>query len=79
MCGVANFVQGRWRVEVPEWNRKGRVVVVRRRGLAIANVDAVNGTSKPYFDDAGRVAGDRQRILLRRARIAVAGVAPEPA
>jgi exodeoxyribonuclease-3 len=53
MYGVATFVRGRWRAEVPAWDLEGRVVVVRRQGLAIVNVYAVNGTSKPYFDEAG--------------------------
>ena len=63
--GVATFVQGRWRAEVPKWDLEGRVVVVRRHGLAIVNVYAVNGTSKPYFDDAGRIAGDRHELKRR--------------
>jgi exodeoxyribonuclease III len=65
MYGVATFVRGRWRSEVPDWDREGRVVVVRRRGLAIVNVNAVNGTSKPYFDDGGRIAGDRHGLKRR--------------
>jgi len=65
MYGVATFAKGRWRGEVPQWDREGRVVVVRRRGLAIVNVYAVNGTSKPYFDEAGQVAGDRHELKRR--------------
>ena len=65
MYGVATFVRGRWRAEVPEWDLEGRVVVVRRPDLAIVNVYAVNGTSKPYFDEAGRVAGDRHELKRR--------------
>ena len=65
MYGVATFVQGRWRAEVPKWDLEGRVVVIRRRGLAVVNVYAVNGTSKPYFDDAGRIAGDRHELKRR--------------
>jgi exodeoxyribonuclease III len=45
-----------------EWDREGRVLVTRlaRERLAIVNVYAVNGTSKPYFDhELGRVDGDR--------------------
>jgi exodeoxyribonuclease-3 len=34
MYGVATFVRGRWRGEMPEWDLEGRVVVVRKRGLA---------------------------------------------
>jgi len=44
MYGVATFVQGRWKAEVAEWDREGRVVVVRKPGLAVVNVCAVNGT-----------------------------------
>jgi len=65
MYGVATFVRGRWRGEVPDWDREGRVVVVRRRGLAVVNVYAVNGTAKPYLDDAGRIAGDRHAFKRR--------------
>ena len=50
MYGVATFVQGHWRAEVPEWDLEGRVIVVRRDNLAIVNVYAVNGTAKPHFD-----------------------------
>src|SRR4051794_8140647 len=35
MYGVATFVRGRWRAEVPEWDLEGRVVVVRRQRLAV--------------------------------------------
>ena len=65
MYGVATFVRGRWRGEAPEWDLEGRVVVVRKRGLAIVNVYAVNGTAKPYFDEKGRVAGDRHALKRR--------------
>lgn len=65
MYGVATFVRGRWRAEVPEWDVEGRVVVVRRARMAIVNVYAVNGTAKPWFDAAGRVAGDRH-VFKRR-------------
>ena len=65
MYGVATFVQGRWRAEVPEWDLEGRVVVVRKPSLAIVNVYAVNGTSKPYLDAAGRIAGDRHQLKRR--------------
>ena len=65
MYGVATFVRGRWRREAPEWDREGRVVVVRRRGLAIVNVYAVNGTDKPWYDERGRVAGDRHALKRR--------------
>src|SRR3954453_20529642 len=46
MYGVATFVRGPWLAEVPAWDLEGRVVVVRRPGLAVVNVYAVNGTSK---------------------------------
>src|SRR6185436_14532435 len=65
MYGVATFVRGRWRAEVPEWDVEGRVVVVRKAGLAIVNVYAVNGTAKPYFDETGRIAGDRHELKRR--------------
>jgi exodeoxyribonuclease III len=65
MYGVATYVRGRWRAEVPEWDLEGRVVVVRKRGLAVVNVYAVNGTSKPYFDANGRVSGDRHQLKRR--------------
>ncbi len=65
MYGVATFVRGRWRGEVPEWDLEGRVVVVRKAGLAIVNVYAVNGTSKPWYDANGRVAGDRHALKRR--------------
>lgn len=70
MYGVATFVRGRWRGEVPEWDLEGRVVVVRRARLAIVNVYAVNGTAKPYFDENGRVKGDRHAFKRRfQARV----------
>ena len=62
MYGVATFVRGRWRGHVPDWDREGRVVVVRRRGLSIVNVYAVNGTSKPHYDETGAIRGDRHRF-----------------
>ena len=65
MYGVATFVRGRWAGEVPAWDLEGRVVVVRRPGLAIVNVYAVNGTAKPYYDASGRVAGDRHALKRR--------------
>jgi exodeoxyribonuclease III len=60
---------------VPDWDREGRVVFSRFETFAIANVYAVNGTSRPYFDHAlGRFAGDRhafkrcfQRMILEHA------------
>lgn len=61
--GVATFVREALgaRGEVPAWDREGRCVVSRLcGGLAIGNVYAVNGTSKPYLDpDTGAPRGDR--------------------
>jgi exodeoxyribonuclease III len=65
MYGVATYARGRWRAEVPDWDREGRVVVLRRRGLSVINVYAVNGTGKPYFDETGRVEGDRHEYKRR--------------
>jgi exodeoxyribonuclease III len=65
MYGVATFVRGRWEGEVPAWDLEGRIVVVRKPGLAIANVYAVNGTAKPYYDAQGCVAGDRHTLKRR--------------
>jgi exodeoxyribonuclease-3 len=63
--GVATFVRGEATGEVPAWDREGRVVVVRTQGLAIVNLYAVNGTSKPYLDETGRPAGDRHAFKRR--------------
>jgi exodeoxyribonuclease III len=57
--GVATFVRGESRGVVPPWDREGRVVVTRAFGLTIVNLYAVNGTSKPYFDEHGKARGDR--------------------
>ena len=65
MYGVATFVRGRWRREVPDWDLEGRVVVVRKPGLAVVNLYAVNGTSKPYLDAEGRASGDRHEFKRR--------------
>ena len=65
MYGVATFVRGRWSAEVPAWDREGRLVVVRKPGLAVVNVYAVNGAAKPFFDEDGRVAGDRHAFKRR--------------
>ncbi|HZP88248.1 MAG TPA: endonuclease/exonuclease/phosphatase family protein, partial [Burkholderiales bacterium] len=70
MYGVATFVRGRWRAEVPAWDLEGRLVIVRKTGLAIVNVYAVNGTAAAYFDETGRVAGDRHAFKRRfQARV----------
>jgi exodeoxyribonuclease-3 len=65
MYGVATYVRGRWRAEIPAWDREGRVVVVRKAGLAIVNVYAVNGTAKPYLDESGAASGDRHAFKRR--------------
>jgi exodeoxyribonuclease III len=65
MYGVATFVRGRWRAEVPTWDLEGRIVVVRKTGLAVVNVYAVNGTSKPYYNEQGQVSGDRHAFKRR--------------
>jgi len=67
--GVATFVRGDATGDVPAWDREGRVVVTALGALAIVNLYAVNGTSKPYLDEAGTVAGDRhafKRAFQRR-------------
>lgn len=65
MYGVATFVRGDWRSEVPDWDLEGRVVVVRKDRLAIVNVYAVNGSPKAYMKAEGRVAGDRHEFKRR--------------
>lgn len=45
MYGVATFVQGRWRAEVPEWDLEGRVVVVR--GTASLSSTSMPSTGLP--------------------------------
>jgi exodeoxyribonuclease III len=76
MYGVATFVRGRWRGEVPSWDLEGRVVTVHKRGLAIVNVYAVNGTSKPYLDQTGCASGDRH-AFKRRFQVEVMKLAIE--
>ena len=65
MYGVATYVKGRWRAQVPDWDLEGRVVVVRRGALAVVNVYAVNGIAKPYYEPDGRVVGDRHAFKRR--------------
>lgn len=70
MYGVASFVKGRWRADVPGWDREGRVVTVRRGRLSIVNLYAVNGTSKAYLDDTGQPSGTRHEFKrLFQARL----------
>jgi exodeoxyribonuclease-3 len=63
--GVATFVRAelapQW-LERPEWDREGRLVAFElpRLNLFVANVYAVNGTDKTYFDPiSGEPIGDR--------------------
>ena len=54
------------------WDREGRVVVVEmaKKKLAVVNVYAVNGTSKPYYDhELERVRGDRHAFKRRVNRL----------
>jgi exodeoxyribonuclease III len=72
--GVATYVRKSLRAKgyVPEWDREGRVVIVKVSRIAIVNVYLVNGTSRPWFDpETGERAGDRhsfkralQRLVL---------------
>jgi len=64
--GVATYVKGAARAATPAWDREGRVVVTAVAGLAIVNLYAVNGTSKPYLDpDTGAPRGDRHEHKRR--------------
>lgn len=70
MYGVATFVKRALspRFETFPWDKEGRVVVALLDAprLAIANVYAVNGTDRPYFDHAlGLVSGDRHAFKRR--------------
>ena len=60
-----------------DWEREGRldVILLDAFRLAIANVYAVNGTSKPYWDhELGRVDGDRHAWKRRfHERVATVG------
>jgi exodeoxyribonuclease III len=63
--GVATYVREdlapRW-IQPPAWEREGRLVMCElpQLGLFCANVYAVNGTDKPYFDpEHGHEDGDR--------------------
>jgi exodeoxyribonuclease III len=69
--GVATYVREdlapRW-VEPPVWEREGRLVMFELPELALffANVYAVNGTDKPYFDpEHGHEDGDRHAYKRR--------------
>jgi exodeoxyribonuclease III len=72
--GVATYLRGNVRArhcQLP-WDREGRVLVTKldAQRLAIVNVYAVNGTSKPYFDhELGRIDGDRHDFKRRFNRL----------
>lgn len=74
--GVVTYVREEIRhlaLERPEWEREGRLVtlLLPDEQLVVANVYAVNGTDKPYFDhDLGRVEGDRH-VFKRRFQSAL--------
>ncbi|MEO8554789.1 MAG: exodeoxyribonuclease III [Kofleriaceae bacterium] len=61
--GVATYTRdglGKIAAQAPAWDREGRVLVTVVAGLAIVNLYAVNGTTKPYFDpDTGEEHGTR--------------------
>jgi exodeoxyribonuclease-3 len=62
--GVATYVRERLDAghSVLAWDREGRVLITKLAAerIAIANVYAVNGTARPYYDhELGRVQGDR--------------------
>lgn len=60
--GVATYIRdslGKIAAQAPVWDREGRVLVTVVAGLAIVNLYAVNGTAKPYFDEAGAAIGTR--------------------
>lgn len=66
MYGVATYVKDslshELRAYTLPWDREGRVVVteLEEERLAVVNVYAVNGTSKPYWDhELGRFEHDR--------------------
>lgn len=75
--GVATYVRSTLKAKglVPDWDREGRVVIVKCRGISIVNVYLVNGTSRPWFDpQTGEEVGDRhafkralQRLVLDEA------------
>lgn len=72
--GVASYVREelapRW-LPPPAWDREGRLIACELPGprLLLANVYAVNGTDKPYFDhELGRMEGDRHAFKLTLQR-----------
>jgi exodeoxyribonuclease III len=65
MYGVTTYIRGAEPSTLP-WDREGRVVVSELPDLVIVNVYAVNGTTKPYFDqDLDRFDGDRNDFKRR--------------
>src|SRR6185312_5888545 len=76
--GVVTYVKRRFarsRGRTLPWDREGRVVVVElaAKKLAVVNLYAVNGTSKPYYDhELGRVHGDRHAFKRRVNRLVAA-------
>ncbi|HEY1954845.1 MAG TPA: exodeoxyribonuclease III [Polyangiaceae bacterium] len=71
MYGVATFVKRElapFTHGEPEWDREGRALftIFPERNLALVNVYAVNGTSKPYFDhELGKISGTRHDYKRR--------------
>jgi len=67
--GVATFVRRGLVVEnafSPPWDREGRVIIVELGDIALLNLYAVNGTSKPYWNhELGRIEGDRHEWKRR--------------
>lgn len=64
--GVATYVRGTAIAATPAWDREGRVVVTSVGGLAVVNLYAVNGTSRPYVDpDTGVHRGTRHEHKQR--------------
>jgi exodeoxyribonuclease-3 len=67
--GVATYIKrelGKVAAQTPAWDREGRVLVTVVAGLALVNLYAVNGTSKPYLDpDTGEPRGDRHAYKRR--------------
>lgn len=72
--GVATYVaeglEPRW-LERPSWDLEGRVVTVELPsiGLFVANVYAINGTPKRYWNhELGRFSGDRHALKVEFQR-----------
>jgi exodeoxyribonuclease III len=74
--GVVTYVKRRFAASrgwTPTWDREGRVVIseLPSKQLAVVNLYAVNGTSKPYYDhELGRIDGDRH-AFKRRVNLAI--------